>query len=143
MSAGITRRGFLQRLAVASAAMAAASKAGVLSASPATKLCSAQQMVLDLLDECRVIAVSGRQRVDGVREYDVTYRRGSGTGVGEFSVPMPNGRMIRADQIRHFGVPKSMTIKKFIEDRAIDLNNFSRPILFEPVIEIIIEWVVT
>jgi hypothetical protein len=139
----LSRRGFLGRLAAASAAMAAASKAGAIVAAPARKLCDAQQMVLDLLDECRIIEVSGASRVDGVKEYAVTYRHDAGVGVGEFKVPLRDGRMIPADRIRDYGVPKSMSITKFIQDGVIDLNKFdSRGPLLKPVVEIIIEWVV-
>jgi hypothetical protein len=141
----LSRRGFLGRLAAASAAMAVASKAGAIVAapSPARKLCDAQQMVLDLLDECRIIEVSGAFRVDGVKEYSVTYRHDAGVGVGEFKVPLRDGRMIPADRIRDYGVPKSMSITKFIQDEVIDMNKFdSRVSLLKPVVEIVIEWVV-
>ena len=136
----LSRRGFLGRLAAASAAMAAASSAGVIAASPAKKLCSAQRMVLDLLDECRIIGVVGTARVDGIMEYAVTYRHDAGVGVGDFNVPLRDGRMVPADRIRDYGAPKSMTVTRFFDDHVIDLRHFRRP--NPPVTEIVIEWVV-
>jgi hypothetical protein len=58
-------------------------------------------------------------------------------------VPLRDGRMIPADRIRDYGVPKSMSITKFIQDEVIDMNKFdSRVSLLKPVVEIVIEWVV-
>jgi hypothetical protein len=138
----LSRRGFLGRLVAASAAMAAASQAGAIVAAPTPtkKLCDAQRMVLDLLDECRIIGVVGTARLDGIMEYAVTYRHDSGIGVGDLKVPLRNGHMIPADRIRDYGVPKSMTITRFADDHVIDLRDFRRP--SPPVTEIIIDWVV-
>ena len=73
-------------------------------------------------------------------EYAVTYRHDAGVGVGEFNVPLRDGRMVPADRIRDYGAPKSMTVTRFADDHVIDLRDFGRP---NPLVtEIVIEWVV-
>lgn len=118
------RRGFLQRLGAAAAAMVAATQSGEIAASlvaapkvmdgPAPRrLCEAQQAVIDVLKECRIISCEQIGRVAGYPEYRVTYRKGKGPGLTGY-----------VETLADIGLPKAITVSCVSEVDVFDVSTF-------------------
>jgi hypothetical protein len=143
------RRGFLQRLASAAAAMVAATQSGEIAASlvaapkvmdgPAPRrLCEAQQAVLDVLKECRIISCSVEQirgvaGYSGYSQYRVTYRRDKGHGLTGY-----------VETLADIGIPKAMTMSCVQSVDVFDASHLGALALarFTPTYEIEVVWLV-
>ncbi len=112
------RRGFLARLTAAAAGMAAAAKSGgIVVAAPAVapirsrRLSDAQQQVIDILRECRVVGV-GRTGgcLDGPTRYTITYRQRAAVGLDDGDEPLPYCNLSH-HQILDVGSPVSIVVQ--------------------------------
>ena len=112
------RRGFLARLTAAAAGMAAAAKSGgIVVAAPAVapirsrRLPDAQQQVIDILRECRVVGV-GRTGgcLDGPTRYTITYRQRAAVGLDDGDEPLPYCNLSH-HQILDVGSPVSIVVQ--------------------------------
>lgn len=139
------RRGFLQRLTAAAAAMVAAAQSGEIAASLVAapkvmdglaprRLCDAQQAVLDIIRECRIVSAQRVDPVAGYPQYVVTYRKDAGLGLKGYVETLPD-----------IGVPKSITVSCVQEVDVFDASTLGAPFTIErtnPTYEIEIAWVV-
>lgn len=137
------RRGFLQRLGAAAAAMVAATQSGEIAASlvaapkvtdgPAPRrLCEAQKAVLAVLRECRIVSCEEIiHSAAGCPEYRVTYRNGKGPGLTGY-----------VETLADIGVPKAIAVPCVSE---VDVFHLDSPFTIErynPTYEIEVVWLV-
>jgi hypothetical protein len=139
------RRGFLQRLTAAATAMVAAAQSGEIAASlvaapkvmdgPAPRrLCDAQQAVLDILRECRIVSYEKVDRVAGYPEYIVTYRKDDGPGLKGY-----------VEKLLDIGVPKAITVSCVQDVDVFDASHLGSPLTIErdnTTYEIEVAWIV-
>jgi hypothetical protein len=139
------RRGFLQRLASAAAAMVAATQSGEIAASlvaapkvmdgPAPRrLCEAQQAVIGVLKECRIVSYEKIDSIAGYPEYRVTYRREKGHGLTGY-----------VETLADIGIPKAMMVSCVSDVDVLDASHLGSPFTIEkynPTYEIKVVWLV-
>jgi hypothetical protein len=139
------RRGFLQRLTSAAAAMVVATQSGEIAASlvaapkvmdgPAPRrLCEAQQAVLDVLKECRIVSYDVIIHGYGYPEHRVTYRRDKGHGLTGY-----------VETLADIGIPKAMTMSCVQAVDVLDASQLGTPFALErftPTYEIEVVWLV-
>jgi len=147
------RRGFLARLTAAAAGMAAAAQSGgIVVAAPqkampvvapirSRRLSDAQQQVIDILRECRVVGV-GRTGgcLDGPTRYTITYRQRAAVGLDDGDEPLPYCNLSH-HQILDVGSPLSITANYI--GSMVDVSHLGqpwRPASYEPVLEVEVIW---
>lgn len=141
------RRGFLARLTAAAAGMAAAAKSGgIVVAAPAVapirsrRLSDAQQQVIDILRECRVMRVGRTDCLDGPPRYTITYRQRVSTGLDDGDKPLPFCNLSH-NQILDVGSPLSITANYI--GSMVDVSHLGqpwRPASYEPILEVEVVW---
>ena len=102
--------------------MAAAAKSGgIVVAAPqkslpgvapsrSRRLSDAQQQVIDILRECRVMCVGRTDCLDGPPRYTITYRQRVSTGLDDGDKPLPFCNLSH-HQILDVGSPVSITVQ--------------------------------
>ena len=95
------------------------------------RLCEAQQAVIDVLKECRIISCEKIDRVAGYPEYRVTYRRGKGPGLTGY-----------VETLADVGVPKAITVSCVSEAGVLRLGSPFATKQSELTYEIEVVWLV-
>lgn len=129
------RRGFLARLMAVSAAMAV--KALPAAAGSTTRrLTGEQQMLIDLLGDCRIVSAERHDSLHGPSEYVIRYRRDDGVGLNDIIVPFCK---YTHREILEKGYPKSMSYSMTANIRSQHLGDTEFRVK-EPVMEIEVVW---
>ncbi len=103
------------------------------------RLCEAQQAVLDVLKECRIISCSVEQirgvaGYSGYSQYRVTYRRDKGHGLTGY-----------VETLADIGIPKAMTMSCVQSVDVLDASHLGTSFALErftPTYEIEVVWLV-
>jgi hypothetical protein len=103
------------------------------------RLCEAQQAVIDVLRECRIVScyveqIRGVAGYSGYSQYRVTYRREKGHGLTGY-----------VETLADIGIPKAMTVSCVSDVDVLDASHLGSPFTIEkynPTYEIEVVWLV-
>jgi hypothetical protein len=98
------------------------------------RLCDAQQAVLDVLRECRIVSYERVDSVAGYPNHIVTYRRDKGHGLTGY-----------VETLADIGIPKSITVSCVQDVDVFDASTLGSPLTIEkykPTYEIEVVWLV-
>jgi hypothetical protein len=154
------RRGFLARLTAAAAGMAAAAQSGGIAFAsdtakrqkagewirdniikPHRRLCEAQQQVIDVLRDCRVIGVGRTERpYGGPTQYAITYRQKAANGLDDGDKPLPYCNLSH-HQILDVGSPVSITVNYAAQNIDVShLGSYQSLSVVDPILEVEVVW---
>jgi hypothetical protein len=97
------------------------------------RLCEAQQAVIDVLKECRIVSYERIDSAAGYPEHRVTYRRDEGHGLTGY-----------VETLADIGIPKAITVSCVSEVDVFDASTFGLPTMDRdnPTYEIEVVWLV-